>query len=129
MLSPGNTLKEMTKKQEFYDRYGVEEYYIYDPDRHDFNGLVRVEGQLRGIDEITDWRSPRLGIRFVLTEEMLEVYYPDGRRFLTTVELAAKAEQAEERAEQAELQLEEERSRSARLAEQLRSLGIDPDPV
>ncbi|OUC11535.1 MAG: hypothetical protein B0A82_27005 [Alkalinema sp. CACIAM 70d] len=90
---------------------------------------MRVEGQLRGIDEITDWRSPRLGIRFVLTEEMLEVYYPDGRRFLATVELAAKAEQAEERAEQAELQLEEERSRSARLAEQLRSLGIDPDQV
>ncbi|MGI0492268.1 Uma2 family endonuclease [Alkalinema pantanalense CENA528] len=129
VLSPGNTLKEMTKKQEFYDRYGVEEYYIYDPDRNDFNGLVRVEGQLRGIDDITDWQSPRLGIRFVLTQETLEVYYPDGRRFLTTVELAARAEQAEERAEQAELQLEEERSRSARLAEQLKALGIDPDSV
>ncbi|MFN9866660.1 MAG: Uma2 family endonuclease, partial [Pseudanabaena sp.] len=31
ILSPGNRLKEMTKKLQFYDRHGVEEYYIYDP--------------------------------------------------------------------------------------------------
>jgi Uma2 family endonuclease len=35
ILSPGNTLKEMIKKQQFYDRYGVEEYYIYDPERNE----------------------------------------------------------------------------------------------
>jgi Uma2 family endonuclease len=38
ILSPGNRLAEMTAKFEFYDRYGVEEYYIYDPDRIDFTG-------------------------------------------------------------------------------------------
>ena len=48
----------------------------------------------------------------------LAVYNPDGRRFLTTVELAARAELAES-------QLEEERSRSQQLLERLRSLGID----
>lgn len=43
ILSPGNTLKEMLKKQQFYDRYGVEEYYIYDPERNELNGLQRLE--------------------------------------------------------------------------------------
>ena len=35
ILSPGNTLGEMDRKKAFYDRYGVEEYYLYDPDRND----------------------------------------------------------------------------------------------
>jgi Uma2 family endonuclease len=134
VLSPGNTLKEMAKKQLFYDRYGVEEYYIYDPDRNDLHGLQRVDGTLTVIDAIDDWVSPRLGIRFVVTADTLAVYYPDGQRFLTTVELAERVEQemrraAREslRAEQAESQLEVERSRSQRLIEQLRSLGIEPE--
>ncbi len=33
ILSPGNTETEMNKKLMFYDRYGVEEYYIYDPQK------------------------------------------------------------------------------------------------
>jgi Uma2 family endonuclease len=33
ILSPGNRKKEMDDKFAFYERYGVEEYYIYDPDR------------------------------------------------------------------------------------------------
>jgi Uma2 family endonuclease len=134
VLSPGNTLKEMAKKQLFYDRHGVEEYYIYDPDRNDLHGLQRVDGTLTVIDAIDDWVSPRLGIRFVVTADTLAVYYPDGQRFLTTVELAERVEQemrqaAREslRAEQAESQLEVERSRSQRLIEQLRSLGIEPE--
>src|SRR5262249_19432258 len=32
VLSPGNTAKEMADKLAFYDEYGVEEYYVYDPD-------------------------------------------------------------------------------------------------
>jgi Uma2 family endonuclease len=136
VLSPGNTLREMAKKQQFYEDYGVEEYYIYDPDRNDWHGLRRVNDRLVGIDAITDWVSPRLGVRFVLTDETLAVYYPDGRRFLTTIEFsaradqeAARADQEAARAEQVESQLATERARSLRLAEQLRSLGVDPDAV
>jgi Uma2 family endonuclease len=92
ILSQGNTLKEMIKKQQFYDRYGVEEYYIYDPDRHELTGLQRSEGNLTVIEEIKNWTSPRLGIRFALTSETLEVYYPDGSPFLTTIELKQRAE-------------------------------------
>jgi len=32
ILSPGNKKQEMEKNLLFYDRYNVEEYYIYDPD-------------------------------------------------------------------------------------------------
>jgi Uma2 family endonuclease len=80
-LSPGNTLREMAKKQQFYERYGVEEYYIYDPNRNDLSGFQQVDGTLSAIEAIDDWISPRRGIRFVLMADDLAVYYPDGRRF------------------------------------------------
>jgi Uma2 family endonuclease len=143
VLSPGNTLREMAKKQQFYEHYGVEEYYIYDPDRNDWHGLRRVNDRLVGIDAITDWVSPRLGVRFVLTDETLAVYYPDGRRFLTTVELSMerdrarlqveqerqRAEQERQRTEQERQRAEQERLAKEKLAVKLRSLGIDPDAV
>ena len=120
VLSPGNTLKEMAKKQRFYDHYGVEEYYLYDPDRNDLTGFQRVNGQLEVIEEMAGWTSPRLGIVFALTDVDLEIYYPHGRRFLTTVELAQQAEQEKQRAEQ-------EKQRADRLAAQLRALGVEPE--
>ncbi|MBD2394956.1 Uma2 family endonuclease [Cyanobacterium aponinum FACHB-4101] len=95
ILSPGNTLKEMLKKQQFYDRYGVEEYYIYNPENNELTGLQRLEDSLTVIEEIKNWTSPRLGIRFVVTPETLEVYYPDGTPFLTTIELKQRADSAE----------------------------------
>src|SRR3954447_23611950 len=43
VLSPGNRFGEMLRKFEFYQRYGVEEYYIYnpDPDRLELSGFIR----------------------------------------------------------------------------------------
>ena len=38
ILSPSNTKAEITRQLEFYDRYGVEEYYLYAPDRLRFQG-------------------------------------------------------------------------------------------
>lgn len=100
ILSPGNTLKEMTKKLKFYDHYGVGEYYIYDLDNNELTGLERQTGELTVIEEMGNWVSPLLGIRFELTAETLQVYYPDGRRFLSTVELSEQFEQETQRAEQ-----------------------------
>ncbi len=130
VLSPGNTLREMSKKQQFCDRYGVEEYYVYDPDRNDFDGFQRLDGSaLTVIDDITDWTSPRLGIRFLLAEDTLEIYDPDGRRFLTTVELRQRADQEEQRADQEEQRADQEKQRADRLAQRLRELGVDPDLI
>jgi len=127
ILSPGNTLQEMLKKQQFYDRHGVEEYYIYNPDGHDLAGLQRIDGTLTAIEAVEDWTSPRLGIRFAFTPENLTLYRPDGERFLTTIELATARQAERERADTAEAQLQTERQRAERLAAQLRALGVEPE--
>jgi len=143
ILSPGNRAKEMIRKLKFYEHYGVEEYYIYDPEDHEWTGLQRQGGELCVIDSINNWTSPLLGIRFVLTPETLEVYFPDGRPFLTTIALARQVEQAKLEAEQAKVEAEQERQlttqtqlaleaekqRGDRLLAQLQALGIDPETL
>jgi virulence-associated protein VagC len=118
---------------------------------------VRSQEWLEEIEEINGWVSPRLGVRFELTADTLEIYRPDGRRFLTPVELdqlreqeyqraeqehqraeqeRQRAEQERQRAEQerqdkeaALLQLEEERQRYQDLLAQLQQRGIDPEQM
>ncbi len=120
IMSPSNTKKEMDAKLAFYERYGVEEYYLYDPDGLKLWGWRRVRGKLRPIRKMDGWVSPRLGIRFDLSGKKLVVYRPDGGRFYTFNELVQQMEDLEERAGEAE-------ERARRLAERLRQLGIDPD--
>ncbi|MBW4516053.1 MAG: Uma2 family endonuclease [Timaviella obliquedivisa GSE-PSE-MK23-08B] len=134
ILSPGNTRTEMERKLLFYDRHGVQEYYLYDPDTHEFQGWLRTEGYLDAIEPIDRWTSPRLKIRFESSSEELEIYRPDGKRFLGYVEIAQQLEQEKQRADRAEsaledseIALEEERRRSSALAERLRAVGINPD--
>ncbi len=141
ILSPGNTLKEMTKKLQFYQRYGVEEYYIYDPDKNDLNGLLRSGDSFEVIEEMNGWVSPRLGIRFQLTPDTLEIFSPSGQKFLRPLEIDQLREQERQRAEQerqakeaaleekeAALQeLEKERDRYQELLAKLKEKGIDTD--
>ena len=128
VVSPSNTEIEMLRKRDFYERYGVEECYVYDPKMGAATGWMRSpEGHLRLIEPIHGHVSPRLGIRFDLSGEDLVLYRPDGRRLLTYVELDVsreRAEQARSQAEQRAAQAEQERERLAAL---LRQAGIDPD--
>jgi len=41
ILAPGNTIAGMTRKFRFYERHGVEEYYLYDPDSGELSGWQR----------------------------------------------------------------------------------------
>jgi Uma2 family endonuclease len=127
ILSPGNRLAEMARKLQFYDRYGVEEYYVYDPDLNELGGFIRQTGQLTGIEPIHNWVSPRLGITFVLTPTTLEIYTPQGDRFRTTLELAEQLNQAQLQVSVEQQRAEQERLRAETLANQLRSLGIEPE--
>ncbi|TAE58696.1 MAG: Uma2 family endonuclease [Nostocales cyanobacterium] len=101
ILSPGNRTQEMAKKMLFYQRYGVEEYYVYDPDTIELLGYVKNQEWLEEIEEINNWVSPRLGIRFELTADNLgdelKIYYPDGRKFLTSIELNQQLEQEKQK--------------------------------
>ncbi|MHC5828953.1 MAG: Uma2 family endonuclease, partial [Nostoc sp.] len=121
----------MTKKLQFYQRYGVEEYYIYDPDKNDLNGLLRSGDSFEVIEEMNGWVSPRLGIRFILTLDTLEIVSATGQKFLSPLEIDQLREQERQRAEQerqakeAALQeLEKERDRYQELLAKLKQKGI-----
>ena len=127
ILSPGNRLTEMAKKFAFYQRYGVEEYYLYDPDSGDLSGWLRSGESLTVIDEMEGWVSPRTQVRFAVEDDILVLYRPDGQRFESYLELLARAEQERIRAEQEHVRAEQEHARAERLAAQLRALGIEPE--
>ncbi|MEC4982585.1 MAG: Uma2 family endonuclease [Oscillatoria sp. PMC 1068.18] len=110
--SPANTRTEMDRKLLFYDRYGVEEYYIYDPDRQSLSGWLRVEEGLDAIAEINGWVSPRLGIRFEISGEELQIYRPDGIQFFSYVEVCQLLEQEKQRTEQEKQRAEQEKQRA-----------------
>ncbi|MBD2183118.1 Uma2 family endonuclease [Aerosakkonema funiforme] len=108
ILSETNTKKEMNKKLLFYNEYNVEEYYLYDPKKKNLDGWLRNEGILDVIESMSAWVSPRLGVRFEFSDAGLELYRPDGQKFIDFVELERKA---------------------VRLAAKLRELGIDPETI
>lgn len=85
IMSPGNTRDEMRAKQKWYDRFGVEEYYLIDPDRQQAQGWVRDEDRLVTIYPMDGFVSPRLGIRFECNGEV-KLFAPDGREFRTREE-------------------------------------------
>jgi Uma2 family endonuclease len=105
ILSRGNRPGEMIRKFQFYEQYGVAEYYIYDPENELLDGWLRKQDKLTEITEMEGWTSPALGIRFQFIDGKLQIFGPDNRRFATYLELVQRAE---------------------RLAEQLRALGVKP---
>jgi len=127
VLSPANSRMEIANKLRFYDQYGVDEYYIYDPERHHLEIWLRQNERLQRVSHLKSWISPWLGIHFVLTPDTLEIYDPEGRPFLNSVELARLAKSAMARAEQEAARAEQETARAQRLAARLRILGVDPD--
>lgn len=136
VLSPGNRLGEMLKKLKFYERYGVEEYYMYDRDHEDLSGWLRSGEELQEIEQLSGWVSPRLGIKFEPTPTGLEIYRPDGQKFATYVELdeqrvnaIALATQEAQRANQEAQRANQEAQRADRLAAKLLELGIDLDTL
>ena len=150
ILSPGNSKSEMAKKWQFYNYYGVEEYYLYDPQKNDLKGWLRKNKDLEFITSINNWISPQLKIKFVLTESLLEIYRPDGEKFLSYVELEKErqlavkerqkaVEEKQKAVEERQLALQkavEEKQlanlaeeKAKRLAEKLKELGINPDDI
>lgn len=130
ILSPSNTKREMAAKLLFFNRYGVEEYYLYDTETKELDGFVREDLDLVPIEDISGgWTSPLTKIRFDLSERELKLFRPDGTPFETYQELIEKAEQAEQKAEQAEQKAEQAEQKALRLAAKLKALGVDPDQV
>ncbi len=143
VLSPGNRHRDMIRKFEFYQRYGVDEYYIYDPDHGPLEGWLRSGDRLVEVPEMAGFVSPRLEIRFDPGDgpDNLRIYGPDGSRFLTFTEWVEKSKADERRAEAERQRADEEHQRaeaerqraevaqlrSEQLAARLRELGVEPD--
>jgi len=113
VLSPGNRPGELIRKFRFYEQFGVEEYYIYDPDQRTLDVWIRAGEALQPTADTNGFVSPRLGTRFELDDSGLRVVDPEGRLFRTYLELVGDHER--------------ERERADRLAERLRALGQDPE--
>ncbi len=151
ILSPSNKdrrgLESLEDKFNFYETYGIQEYYVYDPDDLVLQGWQYTNGRFLEIDMRSPWVSPLLQVRFEWQDgKELIMYRPNGQRFLSPVELDKRAEAAIQRADIAEQlaeqekllaeaaiqradiaeQLaEQEKLRADRLAARLRDLGID----
>ena len=120
VLSPGNRPDEMTQKFQFYDSYGVEEYYLYDPDHVVLSVWRRVGQGLQLIPEAHGWVSPRLKIRFDLSGPELVIYDAKGQKFLTFLEQQTQREKAEQQARDERLQREQERQQREKAEQQAR---------
>lgn len=99
IISPGNRLGEIFKLFKFYDNYGVEECYFYDLKDNELIGWLRSDGKLNYIESMEGWVSPRLQIRFQTASGDLEIYRPDGQKFLSYVELSRQQELAQQQME------------------------------
>ncbi|WP_373551279.1 Uma2 family endonuclease [Haliscomenobacter sp.] len=130
ILSPSNRPLEMSRKLQFYEQYGVLEYYIYDPENFSFSACVRKDTQSALVDvSEAEWgncTSPLLGISFYWDgETALEIKDPQGKPFLAYQEWI----ELQSRAKTMELELEAEKRHAEILAQKLRELGINPDEL
>lgn len=143
ILSHNNRTSEMVNKFRFYERYGVEEYYLFNPENGEFAGWTRSNDLLQPIDEPAGWTSPRLDVRFEIEDNELALYEPSGERFLSYLEMADVVQEQTRRAEHEarRAELEARRAESERRAKEalatrmdamsakLRQMGIDPDTL
>jgi Uma2 family endonuclease len=122
MTSQGTQKQDQEQKKNLYEQLGILEYWLFDPKGE------WIEEKLRGYrleDEtyqlITDGISQPLGLRVAVEGEVLGFYRLDtGEKLLTPTELAEQLQQERQRASQ-------ERQRADKLAEYLRSQGVDPN--
>jgi Uma2 family endonuclease len=133
--SPNSRFQDFCHKLKFYEQFGVEEYYHFEPDHAELLGWRRGDRGLEEMPAMNDWTSPRLGTRFDQSGTQLRIFRPDARPSQTYQELAKDRDRiADERdriveeRDQLALDADAERQRADRLAAQLRSLGIEPAP-
>ena len=124
MTSKGTQKQDQEQKKLLYEQLGILEYWLFDPKGEWVNEKLqgyRLQNEI--YQPVTDECCQPLGLRLEVEGELLRFYRLDtGAKLLIPTELAELAEQERQRAEQ-------EHQRAERLAEHLRSLGVDPDSL
>ncbi|MFH7027174.1 MAG: Uma2 family endonuclease [Heteroscytonema crispum UTEX LB 1556] len=130
------------KKNLYQNRFHTPEYFWFSPENLEFIGFELVGNQYQEIaPNAQGWRwSQVLNLYLGIEAGKLRYFTPDGDLVPTPEEAAKAAQQtaieaqrqaseAQQQASEAESRLEQERMRSQKLAEQLRTLGIDPNSL
>lgn len=100
VLSPSNTWAEMARKLNFYQRHGVQEYWVFDPADGALEVHVREGGELRKLgDPASGLISATTGVHVHVEGKDLVVADPDGRRWLSPEDEAARADALAARAD------------------------------
>lgn len=122
MTSQGTQKQDQEQKKNLYEQLGIVEYWLFDPKGEWIPEKLRgyrLEGETYQL--INDGICQPLQLRVTVQGELLGFYRLDtGDKLLIPSELAQQLHQERQRAEQ-------ERQRADKLAEYLRSLGVDPD--
>jgi Uma2 family endonuclease len=130
------------KKNLYENRFHTPEYFWFSPENLEFAGFELVGNKYQEITpNARGWRwSDVLRLYLGVEGGKLRYFTPDGDLVPTPEEAAIAAQQqaseaqqqaseAQQQASEAQLRLEQEQMRSQRLAERLRSLGVDPNSL
>ena len=117
ILSPSNSSEEMDRKFAFYQRYGVEEYYVFNPENGELQGFLRQGEHLEEIVFMQGWKSPRLQVTFEVVGRELDLIRPNGKRFST---FSAEYRRAEEERAAKERALQQAEAQTRRAEEEAR---------
>ncbi|VXD15090.1 conserved hypothetical protein [Planktothrix serta PCC 8927] len=121
-----------TKKSLYQNQFRTQEYFWFSPDDLELTGFKLVGNEYEGIipNQQGLLASEVLGLFLGIYQEKLRYFTQEGNIVSTPEEAALeaenRAEEAQNRAEEAENRAEEAQNRAEGLAEQLRSLGIEP---
>lgn len=127
LLSPATAKTDRSLEKVLYqDRFRTPEYFWFSPDTLEFEGYRLVGQHYEAIaPNDAGWRwSDVLGLFLGVQNETLRYFHPSGELVPTPEEAAEAAQLA---AETAQLKVQAAQERTARLAEQLRALGIEPE--
>jgi hypothetical protein len=131
MTSQGTQKQDQEQKKNLYEQLGIGEYWLFDPKGEWIPEKLRgyrLEGETYQL--ITDGICQPLQLRVTVEGELLGFYRLDtGEKLLIPTELAEQLQQERQRTEQERQRAEQERQRADKLAEYLRTQGIDPDLI
>lgn len=142
ILSPANSGSEMLEKRRFYERYGVEEYLVFDPENGSLEVHVRTDLGLVPLAVELPWRSEVLEGCCYRVDRLMASDHGDGDRSeaghdlvlldIEHVKIPTHAEALDAvrtetaRAEAEAARADAEAARADELERRLRAAGIDP---